>query len=1015
MKLHHLELSGLGPFRDTIAIDFDALGQSGLFLLEGATGSGKSTIIDAIVFALYGSVAGASAGRDRMRSHFTPPDRESWADLFFETPNGLFRIRRTPAFDRPKKRGTGTVRQNTTVKLWRFTSEDAMRAAISGSERADQVEPIASRVDEVGAEINRIIGLTHDQFTQTVVLPQGEFARFLHADTRDRQQVLERVFGTQFFTRVEEQFALMRKRAEADVRGSISVLNAAFHRLLEAAAVPESDRGELAGQVSSMSPPAIQASQQTATELAAEAERAAADAEKQLATAVEAARAAEEARDAALAHRSLVTERISAEQIRTQLAESAHAAQQAAARLDAHDRAERAFYALQDVERLSPRAAAAEQKLPQALHGQHTAWASAAADQRALAETATKDADDLSAAVLLEQQLPERIRDHAAAAAAVEELTGAARKAEQRVASRPEERAALVARRDALGETASQVSGLRAAVVAAQQILSAATHAEQAQMKRDELQPIADQHARDAKRAHDTVAQLRAQRLSAIATELAADLTDGEPCPVCGGVEHPAPARSTSEPITPERIEAAEQAQQRADTALSDTLTRCVALDAEITAARENAGGLSAEEAAERVSVAETAAVTAEQAQHELTEASRALETFDTATAELTTAASDARAALTTAKNRHTDLADAIEKDRATVAEAAGDHESAAERQRQHREAAAAATTLATALEAAIRAHDEWRDAVAAAETARREAGLPTAEAVAAARLTAEQRRADQELLTKRAAQQARVDDAFAKPEVKELTISDSSVEEAAAAVTAANASLTTARERQAEAQRTESVASARASRTREARDAFTQQAEQHEQSSATAQQILHLANIATGTSSDTARLTLSTYVVVKRFEAVVDAANARLQTLSGTLELELGEPVAGGSKKIGLDLTVIDRRSDRSRAPATLSGGETFFVSLALALGLADIVTAESGGVQLSTLFIDEGFGSLDPERLDSVIAEIRHLASTGRTVGIVSHVTELKQQIPEKIHVARRADGTSTITTTV
>ena len=155
--------------------------------------------------------------------------------------------------------------------------------------------------------------------------------------------------------------------------------------------------------------------------------------------------------------------------------------------------------------------------------------------------------------------------------------------------------------------------------------------------------------------------------------------------------------------------------------------------------------------------------------------------------------------------------------------------------------------------------------------------------------------------------------------------------------------------------------------------------------------------------------------MVVKRFEAVVDAANARLQTLSGNLELQLGEPVAGGSKKIGLDLTVIDRRSDRSRPPATLSGGETFFVSLALALGLADIVTAESGGVQMNTLFIDEGFGSLDPERLDSVIAEIRHLAATGRTVGIVSHVAELKQQIPEKIHVARRADGTSMISTTV
>nr|WP_259559565.1 SbcC/MukB-like Walker B domain-containing protein [Brachybacterium sillae] len=134
-----------------------------------------------------------------------------------------------------------------------------------------------------------------------------------------------------------------------------------------------------------------------------------------------------------------------------------------------------------------------------------------------------------------------------------------------------------------------------------------------------------------------------------------------------------------------------------------------------------------------------------------------------------------------------------------------------------------------------------------------------------------------------------------------------------------------------------------------------------------------------------------------------------------GDADLELvREDATSGRGRTGLDLRVIDRRTDRSRRPETLSGGETFIVSLALALGLADTVSAEAGGVTMQTLFIDEGFGSLDPERLDGVIEEISRIAEAGRSVGIVSHVAELKQRIPDRISVSRQADDTSTLTVT-
>src|SRR5699024_1572636 len=131
------------------------------------------------------------------------------------------------------------------------------------------------------------------------------------------------------------------------------------------------------------------------------------------------------------------------------------------------------------------------------------------------------------------------------------------------------------------------------------------------------------------------------------------------------------------------------------------------------------------------------------------------------------------------------------------------------------------------------------------------------------------------------------------------------------------------------------------------------------------------------------------------------------------TLEL-VRDTGARGARKTGLDLLVIDHRTDQQRLPETLSGGETFFVSLALALGLADLVTADAGGVQMETLFIDEGFGSLDPETRDRVVAEIGRLAEHGRTIGIVSHVGEMKSQIAEQIHVRRLPDRSSTLTVT-
>src|SRR5699024_9184408 len=167
MQLRRLRLSAIGPFAGEFSMTFDSLVESGVFLLEGPTRSGKSMPVDSIVFALYGKRASDQTSEDRLRSHLADSRAPSWVELVFETDAGIYRVHRTPAYYRAKSRGTGTTRQNATARLVRVTSPDDL----------DSGEVISTTAQEVGSEITALIGLTRAQVAQTVVLPQGEFAR----------------------------------------------------------------------------------------------------------------------------------------------------------------------------------------------------------------------------------------------------------------------------------------------------------------------------------------------------------------------------------------------------------------------------------------------------------------------------------------------------------------------------------------------------------------------------------------------------------------------------------------------------------------------------------------------------------------------------------------------------------------------------------------------------------------------------------------------------------------------
>jgi exonuclease SbcC len=176
------------------------------------------------------------------------------------------------------------------------------------------------------------------------------------------------------------------------------------------------------------------------------------------------------------------------------------------------------------------------------------------------------------------------------------------------------------------------------------------------------------------------------------------------------------------------------------------------------------------------------------------------------------------------------------------------------------------------------------------------------------------------------------------------------------------------------------------------------------EQTDSATAPLIRLADLANGDSANHHHIELRTYVVMRRFAEVVDAANTHLASMSdGRYRLEATGGGVGLERKIGLALHVYDDRTDAARTPGTLSGGETFYVSLSLALGLADVVQAEAGGVSLETLFVDEGFGSLDAETLDTVMNVLTRLGRGSRTVGLISHVEELKRRIPDRIEIHR------------
>jgi exonuclease SbcC len=992
MRLYRLRMTAIGPFADPIELDLTRLGTSGLFLIEGRTGAGKSTILDAISFALYGKLArGGSAGAERLKSHHCELGVEPVVELVFETQRGRYRVRRTPTHERPKKNGAGTTRATMTVKLFRLTDPDDL----------DGGELISNNLGDAEDEITRAVGLSHGQFVQTVLLPQGDFAAFLQAGTNDKRVLLQRLFGTELIARTQqlleqERTAALARRAEAER----SVHNA-VHAFAAVACLSED---AVAGLAESTDPAAFGAATEAAQSIlrvqSAEATRvleqrrfARLAVDQHLATETE------------LAERRQARERLRAE--RQLLIEAGPAHQLARAELAAAVRAAGARPAadgLKSAIRTLEQARAAEVKLRSGLPAELAE--SAEAELRAEAGRLAELLGELTGQLDREKQLAERRTELARVRTEQAEQDELIEAAERHLAELPAEQAALAAEQAGLAAVADQLAELRAERDRAEQRLAAAQQAELAAAEAAVAKQLLQQLFDDATVAQQQFEVLQQRWRANIASELGLALQDGDPCAVCGSVEHPRPARQLPDHVSQDQVRQAEQRSRGLSADLERRRQQLLEQQAALLQLQAEADRLTPELAAATLDKATAAVEQAELANDRLPGLRDRLAELQERERQLRTGLAAARTLAGQLAERADGLDRAIGQDEKTLIWARDGYPTVAARQAD--------------LQLLLRALD--RTATAAGETGRAGTAAEAAGAIFAGAL-AEAGFADErswrqalrpaaavvELQNRIAGYDDRLSAVEGRLAAPELT--DPALDQLPADLTA----LAGLAERARDAEHAAAQAHGAAQHRVEQAAVLAGKLEQAVRACADVLRqtaaAIRLGNLVAGLGENRLRMELTSYLLVRRFAEVLDAANSQLRRISqGRYQLEHTDERTG-TGKAGLNLRVLDLHTGRPRDPATLSGGETFYVSLALALGLADVVRAESGGIDLGTLFIDEGFGTLDAEVLDEVIDVLDSLRSGGRVVGIVSHVSELKLRIADQIRVIPSATGGSRV----
>lgn len=924
MRPTKLTLSAFGPYPDKVELSLADLGQAGLYLICGDTGAGKTTVFDAIAFALFGETSGTTRDTKTLRSDFAKPSTETFVELEFEYQSETYVIRRCPSYQRAKLRGEGTTTNNPTAEFIR-----PGKAPIT-------------KLSDVNEAVVQLLGMDRSQFSQIVMIAQGDFRKLLNSDTRERSLIFRKLFDTSLYERFTNELEAQRN----DLKGEYERLLAELQGLAQQADL-------VAGSERQLRFDELRKADRINFEILIE------ETEHQL-------------EEDEAAKGELQSNMFKVERTRTHIVELLAKLQELEALQVEQGKLEQAHSdALTALTESEAKLIEEESKAPE--RSSLTAQIAAETEQLKSYERIDAVKKDLQK---LESEVEQIKLDLATATETIEKLSDAA--------------ATCAAGLKQLENAPVELALAQSSVEKAQSDLQRAVEQSKAHSEIVKRIKLAEEmHASrlalyESRKAEASMRSARAQQLQQAyldnqAGYLASTLQEGVPCPVCGSATHPQPAAYAGEEISKASVDQAIEAYQASQIAYESAASESSSAHAQLNACMDELDrfaqdlGLqgNAADQTEALSEAGKAAVFAFQtAQKALSEAQEKAKRHAEALAlneQLCSKLRECRSQADEASRAELTKLTEIESMRATYAELT--------RNISHLNLSEARTSIRSK----ERRLEELNTSLAEAQHA-----LGTRR-VEAAKLES-QMTANAKRLNELKAVVGATDAAELQARLSQANALSSSLVDQNDVVTARLGSNKAVLNRSKEALSKSSAI-------------LTQYGE-----------IGILADTAAGKLKGKDRISFEAYVQGMYFDRIIDAANRRLSiATNGRYELRHREQAKSQKGQSGLDLDVLDNYTGKVRDASSLSGGESFQASLSLALGLSDVVQQNTGGIRLDTMFIDEGFGSLDEEALQNALRMLTTLANDDKLIGIISHVDELKQCIDRKIVVKRGREGSS------
>lgn len=1023
-----LTLSAFGPYAGETTLDFSELGAERLFVITGPTGSGKTTVFEAILYALYGKLSKKGMDPASLRCDFLKPDddRITFVDFTFEIGSKRFHIHRQPKQSVAKKRGIGRRELGQEALLECVGHEDFL--------------PL-TKIGEVDRKIVDLVGLDEEQFKKIVMLPQGAFQEFLVSSTKDKIELLRQIFDTSLY-----DLALQRiKSRVSDVTGAYAELKADYRSktallqfeapiafgeqpsqdvLAQMDALAQADEArqerlqQTVDDANAIYLAALEALNREAQHNAdvrkwqqAEAELTALRARQpEIAVLGGRVRAADQARSLADKETRAAEERRLLHQQEEALALARQQAQKAAQQMNA------AAQHLAQAEQQKQHADLAHDTLPE-LTTKRDKMNEYVADRAALQQAA-------QALASAERELATLAQDEQRAEAALHTAEAAQEKKQRLQQDQAQQETAIVKLDALLAEERRQYQLLKRFIDLRQE--------------RPELAAAQENAATQLASAEKRLAEARAANRQQLAATLAQELEDGAPCPVCGAVHHPAPAvvagAQNDEAACAKVRDQAQGVAANAGAALAQQDKHIAEAWAEL---QETISQLTQPEAVPHYAKQLQESGTAHN--HQRKEAQAALQQIRNQLAGLAAVEKELeaqKAALNTLREQRTRFV--AEQSRWQTTHDSKAEAVAAKEKQFGFTADAEPAALTREIDAISARHQAAKQALETAQRAHEQAQLAqvraaSAQAQAEARMEELQRSADDHTRVFAQARNAifatEADYLSAKADIPRAALLQQEIDAFSEALTRATTlhedlaqrlqddrtlhDLEAGEARRKEAEQrlnaAKDVLAAHKTRCASNRALIAQIAqllEAFKEMEARYALLGKLRDVLDGKNHFNMRL--ETFAQAYYFEQMLIGANVRLARMThGRYSFRRKEMVSDARRQAGLDLDVMDQYTGRARDVSTLSGGESFKASLSLALGLADVVTSESGGVELSTIFIDEGFGTLDEESLDDTVETLISLQDSGRLVGVISHVAELKERIPAHLVVESGSGG--------